>query len=197
MELTHAYISEDDLREHLEDVDERLNSNLLKRVIMAASRNIDRYTGTQFYLDDTPTPRLFTTAVDGELIVDPFGSLVGLVVATDDAGGRTYTGNWPVTDYLPSPLNGPVYTRLVRDSAGSRRFPTNAPVQVTARWGYPTAPPEVEEATLLKAAAFFSRKDSPMGVATFGDFAALRVTRRDPDVMELLQPYVLDVAMVG
>jgi hypothetical protein len=36
-----------------------------------------------------------------------------------------------------------------------------------------------------------------MGVATFGDFAALRVTRRDPDVMELLAPYVLDVAMVG
>jgi hypothetical protein len=197
MELSNAYITTDDLREHLDDKDQRLPSNLLIRVINAASRAIDQYTGAQFYTDDTPTPRLFTTAVDNELIVDPFGSLLGLVVATDDAGGRTYTGNWPVTDFLPSPLNGPTYTRLVRDSGGSRRFPTKAPVQVTARWGYAVCPPEVELATLLKSASLFTRKDSPMGVAAFGDFGPIRVTRRDPDVVDLLQPYVLDVAMVG
>lgn len=197
MALINAYCTVDYLRGHLEDGDERLPAPLLERAINAASRAVDNHTGTQFYIGDTPTPKLFTTVLDGELLVDPFGSLTGLVVSSDDAGDRTYTGNWPVTGFFPTPYNGPVWTRIAADKRGGRAFSTEYPTQVTARWGYPSVPVEVEEATLLKAAGLFGRKDSPYGVATYGDFAAVRITRADPDVIELLHTYVLDVAMVG
>jgi hypothetical protein len=197
MPLTNAYCTVDALRGHLEDTDERLPAELLERAINAASRAVDNHTGTQFHLDDTPTARVFTTTDCGELLVDPFGSLTGLVISSDDAGDRTYSAAWPVTDFWPMPHNGPVWTRLTRDKRGGRYFSTCYPTQVTARWGYPSTPVEVEEATLLKAAGLFGRKDSPYGVATYGDFAAVRITRADPDVIELLRTYVLDVAMVG
>jgi hypothetical protein len=208
VELVNAYCTEDDLRENLGDDDARLPSNLLIRALNASSRAVDNYcfgeTGVGFYLADTATPKLFETTNPDELIVYPFGTLTGLAIASDDAGSRTWTGAWAATDYWPGPLNGPTYTRLMRAINSGRyfsgiRWPSVGAnlTQVTARWGYATKPVEVEAATLLKSASLFSRKDSPMGVATFGDFAALRVTRRDPDVMELLSTYVLDVAMVG
>jgi hypothetical protein len=52
-------------------------------------------------------------------------------------------------------------------------------------------------ATILKATQLFKRKDAPFGVLQFGDIAAVRVTRADADVVELLWPYQRDVAMVG
>jgi hypothetical protein len=36
----------------------------------------------------------------------------------------------------------------------------------------------------------FKRYDSPLGVAGFGDIGVMRVSRVDPDVAALLEPYV-------
>jgi hypothetical protein len=49
-------------------------------------------------------------------------------------------------------------------------------------------PANLREATLLQTARTFRRRLSPEGVAGFGEFGAVRVTRLDPTVEEMLTP---------
>jgi hypothetical protein len=49
-------------------------------------------------------------------------------------------------------------------------------------------PANLREATLLQTARTFRRRLSPEGVAGFGDFGAVRVTRVDPDVEAMITP---------
>jgi hypothetical protein len=51
-------------------------------------------------------------------------------------------------------------------------------------------PDDLREAVLLQTARQFRRRLSPEGVAGFGDFGAVRVSRVDPDVEALITPYV-------
>lgn len=192
MELSHAYATEDALREQLGDSQKRLPKAMLIRALNAASRAIDNHTRDQFYADDTPSLRQFESADGDEVMVSPsIATTTGLIITSEGA-------NWATTDYRLYPLDKPSKTVIRRDPVtGGRRFRAGYLVDVTARWGWITHPPEVEEACLLKATTLFSRKDAPFGVATFGDFAALRISRQDPEVIELLSTYVLDVAMVG
>lgn len=201
-EVVNGYCTIDEARLHLEDDAERLSAERLAMIINAVSRGIDNYCFGPgkggFYLPDTVSVRYFETVDTGFVVVDPIATTTGLIVATDDAGNGTYSTVWATSDYRLTPINGPVYTHLEVDPIrGGRAFNRRGYVKLTAKWGYPETPAEVTEAALLKMAGLFARKDAPFGVATFGDFAAVRVTRRDPDVMELLQPFVLDVAMVG
>jgi hypothetical protein len=83
-------------------------------------------------------------------------------------------------------------------AVGDYVFPTNsvllgegqALVRITAVWGWPSIPKAIETATIIQATRIFKRFDSPLGVAGFGDFGAVRVSRfLDPDVEQLVQPY--------
>jgi hypothetical protein len=76
----------------------------------------------------------------------------------------------------------------------NKSFPVDssiAAVRVTARWGWSAVPTAVKQATILLASRGFKRYDSALGVAGFGDLGAIRVSRTDPDVTALLEPYVL------
>jgi len=66
-----------------------------------------------------------------------------------------------------------------------------AGVKVTARWGWPALPSAIKQATMLLAGRMFKRFDSPLGVAGFGDLGAIRVSRVDPDVASLVDPYII------
>ena len=62
--------------------------------------------------------------------------------------------------------------------------------KVSARWGWPATPDVIKQATILQASRLFTRLDSPLGIAGFGDMGAMRVSfRGDPDVGMLLNPY--------
>jgi hypothetical protein len=63
-------------------------------------------------------------------------------------------------------------------------------IQDTADENYydEVVPANLREATLLQTARTFRRRLSPVGVAGFGDFGAVRVTRVDPDVEALITP---------
>jgi hypothetical protein len=51
-------------------------------------------------------------------------------------------------------------------------------------------PKAIETATMIQASRIFKRFDSPLGVAGFGDFGAVRVSRfLEPDVEQLVMPY--------
>ncbi|MFE2559893.1 phage gp6-like head-tail connector protein [Streptomyces sp. NPDC059352] len=174
--------------------DDTSRDNLLATALTAACRGIDRATGRRFYLDETATARLYRPAgrtVSGSygehLVVDDIGSAAGLTVETGTAGIWT-----PVTDYETGPDNAlargrPVTALLTTASWGSG--PTR--VRVTAQWGWPTVPEEIEQASLIQAARLYRRKDSPEGVTGSAEWGVVRLSRRDPDVWALIEHLIV------
>ncbi|GAA4676863.1 hypothetical protein GCM10023347_34020 [Streptomyces chumphonensis] len=170
---------------------------LLNRALAAASRGIDLACGNRrFWLDPDPVQRTVTPSgrvvrkADGELLlVDDIGSLTGLAVEVGWAGAFT-----AVTGYETSPdnalLKGKPVTGLLRTDGlwGAAR----TRVRVTARWGWPAVPDDIAEASLIQASRLFKRKDSPEGVMGSAEWGVVRLSRRDPDVWALIEPYILD-----
>ena len=168
---------------------------LLNKAMAAASRAIDRATGRRFWLDPSPVARTFnprgrvSCEADGELfLVDDIGSTVGLVVET--GSGASFT---PVTGYETSPdnalLDGQPITGLLKVS-GTWGIATTR-MRVTARFGWPAVPDDVAEAALIQASRLYKRKDSPEGLMGNAEWGVVRLSRRDPDVWNLIEPFIL------
>ncbi|WP_406462963.1 phage gp6-like head-tail connector protein [Streptomyces sp. NBC_00111] len=166
---------------------------LLDRALAAASRGIDTATGRRFWLDETPSARVYRTAgrtlwddVGEVLNVDDVGTTTGLATATGAPGAWT-----AVTDIETTPDNALARGRpitgllLAAGGWGTQR------VQVTAQWGWPAVPDEIEQATLIQAARLFRRKDSPEGVTGSAEWGVVRLSRRDPDVWALIEHFIL------
>lgn len=191
-----AYASVPDLRENLNltatDRDVRL-----AQVLMSASRAIDKATGRRFWLDPTPSARVFSardrvvSTPDGEkLLIDDIGSTNSLAVALGSAGSFTAV----VSDYTTGPDNalvrGEPITWLQRFYIPWSVIATQQ-IQVTAQWGFPSIPDEITEATLLLANRRYKRRSSPEGVLGSAEWGVIRVSRSDPDVMDMISPYML------
>lgn len=170
--------------------DEALNGAL-----GAASRGIDRACGRRFWLDAQPVQRTYSPRgrvvrdSDGDrLLVDDIGSVTGMTVETGSGG--TFAA---VTGYETSPdnalLDGQSITGLLllNGSWGSG----TGRVRVTARFGWPAVPAEISEAALIQAARLYRRKSSPEGVTGSAEWGVVRLSRRDPDVWNLIEPYIL------
>lgn len=171
---------------------------LLASALSAASRAVDRITGRRFYLDAAESTRTFEVTNPAQFYIDDLSALtfgVGntpVIVNTDDGTG-TYTTTLDSEGYqfLQETPGGP-YTIL---RALGTAFPLSYAygraelVQITGVWGWPTVPEDVKYATLIEAARLFHRKDSPQGVAGFGEFGGIRVSKMDADVEFLLGPY--------
>lgn len=167
----------------------------LTRALAAASRSIDKTTGRRFWLDPAPVVRTYrlrgriVCEDDGEiLLVDDIGSLTGLVVETGSSV------SWSaVTGYESVPDNaltdGRPITGLLRVNGIWGYAITRA--RVTARFGWPTVPDDIVQATLIQASRLFKRKDSPEGVTGSAEWGVVRLSRRDPDVWNLIEQYVL------
>jgi hypothetical protein len=118
-----------------------------------------------------------------------------LVVKTDEDDDGVFETTWASTDYQLEPLNmldGDSYSPYWRIRAvDDRTFPTGnkrAALQVTAAWGWTAVPGDVKQGALIKAARIWTRNESPLGVAGFGEMGAVRISRfEDPDVVDLLQ----------
>jgi hypothetical protein len=183
------------LRLNIEPTDTSRDT-LLMSALGAASRGVERATGRRFWLDTDPVARTYNQRrrlvgeVDGEmLLTDDIGSVDGMVVESGTAGG-SFTA---VTDYETWPENaladGEPVTALLR-VFGIWAVP-GMRIRVTTRFGWPAVPDPVDEAALIQAARLFRRKDSPEGVAGSSEWGVVRVSRRDPDVWNLIEPYIL------
>lgn len=201
MSVVNGYCQVSDLRDHLKDDGVKLNNALLERAISAASRAIDTHTGRRFWLDSGVAERTYAVTDRQVAFVDDIGSRTGLIVKTGSDGVVFLTTLTAGTDFILEPRNadkfaggtGPAFAFWQIRLVGYRVFlgcgypwPT---LSVTARHGWSAVPDEVNQACILKAAALFKRKDAPFGVAGFGEFGAVRITRADPDVMDLLSTY--------
>ncbi len=162
----------------------------LQRALTRASRAIDDRTGRRFYADDEASARTYRiagrlAADDGRwlLVVD---DIADTSVTVELGDGTTWTA---YTDYELDPENaiarGRAVTGLARASWPASR------VRVTARWGWPAVPDPIVEATLLLANRRFMRRDSPEGVAGLAQEGPVRVSRFDPDIEDLVAPYVI------
>lgn len=171
--------------------------DLIAGAIQAASRYIDDTCGRRFYADTSATARTYRLrgrcyrTDEGEaLMVDDISSATGLAVAL--GSGSTYT---TITDYETAPDNalvmGQPVTELIRTAGNWSGYGLTTRVRVTARWGWPSVPDAIAEATKIQAARLYRRKDSPEGVLASAEWGAVRMTRMDPDVEALIRPYVI------
>ena len=177
----------------------------LSRLIRSASRRIDQRCNRRFYIDDTTSARTYAIKTPMLVLVDDIATTTGLVVEVDTTGNGSWVQLVNGTDYQLEPLNAlaqgfPVNT--IR-SLNTQSFPTSTPtfwptpyaqqalLRVTAKWGFPSVPDQIVDACIMLTARQFKRFDSPLGVAGFGEMGVVNVRRFDPDIDELLAPFVI------
>lgn len=179
-----------------DDRDEMISASIL-----AASRMIDAECGLwpgAFRPDAVASTRVVELAGNTRSIglnrsaisAGPIASATGLVVG----GGNAFTGiytTWANGTYMYGPpsavsMGEPIEWIGVTTSGLS----SIDSIQVTARWGYPSTPSQIELACRMLAARLYRRKDSPQGVITSADWGAVRVSRTDPDIHALLFPFI-------
>jgi hypothetical protein len=172
---------------------------LLEMAVESASRLIDAYCGRNFILAGTAT-RYYNTESPYVVQIDDARSITAVETSTGldgvydtawtigTAGGEGDAQPEPINDYL----GGVVwpYTRI--RAIGDYSFPTGPEnsIKVTAVFGWPNIPVTVTQATILQSSRIFTRLQSPLGVAGFGDMGIMRVSRGlDPDVVQLVEGY--------
>lgn len=162
--------------------------------LAAASRAVDEATGRRFYLDaDAAQVRYYTANGTRRLLIDDLVTLTTLKV--DRGGDGTFEETWTVgTDFVLDPLNAaadarPYESVLIRYYRGLT-WPSGVEkgVEVTGKFGWLTVPAEIKVATTMIAARLLKRmREAPFGVVALGlDGNAVRISRTDPDVAQLL-----------
>ena len=192
------YCSLSELKTSLRITD-NVDNSLLSQAITSASGWVDGYCGRTFEAAGTAaTARDFTPSGRFEVLPIDDATSITSVKIDDDLDG-SFATTLRTVDWQAEPLNSRAggltlpYMRLrpLEDGYWPRDvFENRATVRVTATWGWSATPEAVKQATILHAARIFTRLDSPLGVAGFGDMGAMRVSRySDPDVDLLLKPY--------
>ena len=162
------------------------------RFALRASRTIDKWCNRPAggFVGQTSTKVYDVRADESQRIyVDPLLSVTTL--KTDDDGDAVYEVTWTATtDYILYPLNETPYREIqVNQETGSYDFPVGQQtVQIAGLWGEATTvPAPIEEVMDLLMARWYSRIDSPQGIAGNSDVGFLRMERHDPDVTAILR----------
>jgi hypothetical protein len=191
-----SYASLEELRDRLRITspdDTAEDSEMLDR-LAAASRRVDRDTGRRhgFWADKTATARTYRPTHEELLIVDDMAVAPTSVAVGSGSSFTTIAST--AYDFIPeNALADNRALEVIRLNSGVWPCDELTRVRVTARWGWPSIPDEIHEATLLLAARLFRRKDSPEGVRGFSDLGVIRVGRYDPDYTSLIDAYVRTV----
>jgi hypothetical protein len=201
--VTNGYCTVQELRDQFGDSGSTLPLSLLERAINATSRAIDDYCDRRFWQDPTPVARTYSPDASTWAFVDDISTTTGLIVQVDDGLNGGFATTWTQgTDFVLRPSNaaadGKPWYKIV--AVGGRPFPCSATrdtLQVTARFGWTAIPDGVNQACVLRAAALFQRREATFGVAGFGEFGVVRITRRDADVIDLLAPFVRNDVLVA
>jgi Phage gp6-like head-tail connector protein len=176
-------------------ITDSVDDTLLEMARVSASDLIDGYTGRTFTTSGTVT-RVFAPADDYVLQTDDLAGTAVTITSSTGADG-VFDVTWKTTDYQLEPLNGVSngqavpFTRIraIQDYL----WPTaggEATVRVTGVYGFPSVPLVISQATVLQSSRIFTRLQSPLGIAGFGEMGVVRVTRAlDPDVAALVEPY--------
>lgn len=196
-----AYLTTAELMDEMPDVEwSGRYEPLLEKLILRASRLIDRITGREegAYKVSSATVRYFDGSGQAFQWVDEMAE-APTAVAVSDTGSLTSYTSWAATDYMPWPYNaaaqGRPYIRLDVDQLNGDHalfyaFPKS--VKVTAKWGYSTAVPEdVQQAVIIQAVRSFKRAQQAFQDAgAIFELGQLRYVKQlDPDVALIVEHY--------
>lgn len=206
MAITNGYTTLNAMKSYL-SISDNTDDAILETMVESASRSIDRIANRRFYLDSTATARQYRAYNDVFAYVDDIGTTSSLAVALDEDGDGVFETSLTLnTDYLLDPLTAPSlgrpYTQLtmVNTIYTFPMFPgifsngLRPGVQVTARWGWPSVPDDIEMACQILTADLYKRKDSPGGVLGLGDLGAIRMSPLGRDVTAMVRAYKKEVA---
>jgi hypothetical protein len=160
----------------------------LTAALEAASSAIDQWCERTFNVvagGDAASARIYRTPVRDVLRVDDIVDTTGLVVESS-IDAVTWSSVASV-NYALNPLHpqtGWPYTGIEFISCVGSRY-----TRVTARYGWSAVPAAIKTATLMQAHRLYKRISSPTGVEGVADFGPVRVSRVDPDISALIQPY--------
>lgn len=124
------------------------------------------------------------------LFVEPFVQLTSL--KTDEDGDGVYEVTWATTDYRLGPANAaafgePYRVIEVNRDTGRYGFPIGQRrIEATCRWGWPTVPESIQEATSLLANRMRNRGKTPEGVMGSEERGFISLKEMDPDVKAIL-----------
>jgi hypothetical protein len=191
MAITNGYTDLTNIKRSL-GITDSVDDAWLEICITAASRAIDNFTERVFY--STSATRVYVPFDNFLVEIDDLASLTSLKTSTNVDG--VFDQTWGANDRQLEPLNGiaggiPSPTTHIR-AVGDYWFPTagqEATVQVTGTFGWSAVPDAVAQACILQSARYYKRADSPMGVAGFDAMGVVRLSRIDPDIATLLEPY--------
>jgi hypothetical protein len=205
MAITNGYATLTQIKNYM-SISDNTDNDLLEDLIESASRSIDRIANRRFYLDANASARLYRAYSDIFVYVDDIGTTSGLLVALDINGNGTYTKTLTLnTDYILDPLTasslGRPFTQLtmVSNTESWPIFPgltqngLRPGVQVTARWGWPSVPDDINMACLILTADLYKRKDAPGGILGLGDLGVVRMSPIGRDVTAMVRAYKKEV----
>ncbi len=194
---TASYATLAELHSWLSVPDSKTDKDIeFQRRLDSATEDINRWCHRVFWTYPTATQRTFTPGRSGVDVHD-FWDASGLAVVP--YLGATAGTAWDVSTLVLEPMDGIVnmmpgwpYNRLCSGYGGhplvTNLFYSASTVKVTAKWGWASVPTSVNTACLLLAAMDNKAKDTPFGVAGFGDYA-VRI-RSNPMAQEKLEPYI-------
>lgn len=205
MAIVNGYATLNEIKAYL-SISDTVDDTLLENLVESASRSIDRIANRRFYLDSTASARLYRAYSDIFVYTDDIGSTTDLAVAIDENGNGTYTKSVTLnTDYILDPLTAPSlgrpYTQLTMVSntqmwpifPGLTQNGLRPGVRVTAKWGWPEVPNDINMACLILTADLYKRKDAPGGILGLGDLGVVRMSPLGRDVTAMVRAYKKEV----
>ena len=178
-------------------ITDNIDDALLNTSIDAASRWIDGYCQRSFTVASGTSVRDYVPSGRYEpLYIDDATAIVSVKIDDDlDYSFATVLRN--DVDFQKEPLrptsDGIAFPYYRLKPVEDGYWPTwmqRATVRVEATYGWVAVPDAVNTACILQASRLYTRFSSPVGVVSFGDMGAIRVSRFvDPDVELLLTPF--------
>lgn len=176
------------------------NEPNVEAAITVASRDVEAYTGRQFWPSAAPEARYFDAHPDDRysLRVHDFSTTTGLVVAVDEQTDGTYSKTLTTAQVQARPVGGwdfalgPVAFTSIAGIDYS--FPTPRAggraglVSVTAKWGWAAIPAPVVRATALLALDMSKDGSAKFGAIALSEDFLVRI-RANPRVQMLLDPF--------
>ncbi len=206
MAITNGYTTLAAMKTFL-SITDSADDTILESFIESASRSIDRIANRRFYADAAASARKYRAYNDLFVYVDDISSTTGLVVKIDDDGDGTFETTLTInTDFLVEPLTAASKDRpftqltMVNTTFTWPIFPglfsngLRPGVEVTAKYGWPAVPDDIETATQILTADLYKRKDSPGGILGLGDLGAVRMSALGRDVTAMVRAYKKEVA---
>lgn len=188
-----VYIDSEDLKATLAISNTDFVDDDLDRAASAASGIVDSICGRVFGKDSADATRYYTPEDNTLLGVDDFVSLTSVAIDRDNDGTyeETLTEG---THFRKGPPNasakGEPY-KWLETVNGITLLTSGGYVKVVGKFGWPSVPPEVVQATGIIAAKLLRRaREAPFAVVFDASGGSSFVGRNDPEVRALLSRFV-------